>query len=31
MMPRRKRPRAADIAAAIKAGRELNQHHTAPF
>jgi Domain of unknown function (DUF222) len=31
MMPRRKRPRAADIAAAIKAERALNQRDTAPF
>jgi Domain of unknown function (DUF222) len=31
MMPRRKRPRAADIAAAIQAERELNQRDTAPF
>jgi hypothetical protein len=31
MMPRRKRPRAADIAAAIQAERDLNQRDTAPF
>jgi hypothetical protein len=31
MMPRRQRPRAADIAAAIQAERALNQHDTAPF
>ena len=31
MMPRRKRTRAADIAAAIQAERELNQRDTAPF
>ena len=31
MMPRRKRTRAADVAAAIKAERELNKRDTAPF
>jgi hypothetical protein len=31
MMPRRKRPRAADIAAAIQAERDLNQRDTASF
>jgi hypothetical protein len=31
MMPRRKRTRAADIAAAIQAERDLNQRDTAPF
>ena len=31
MMPRRKRTRAADVAAAIKAERELNKSDTAPF
>jgi hypothetical protein len=31
MMPRRGRPRAADIAAAIQAERELNQRDTPPF
>ena len=31
MMPRRKRPRAADLAAAIQAERELNQRDIPPF
>jgi hypothetical protein len=31
MMPRRKRTRAADIAAAIQAERDLNQRDTPPF
>ncbi len=31
MMPRRKRTRAADIAAAIQAERELNQRDIPPF
>jgi hypothetical protein len=30
-MPRRQRTRAADLAAAIKAERELNQRDTPPF